>query len=166
MSVLFPFGDIITISKLARTLRRRFRNASSQFEAISAEVDRVTLVLGDVDESISERELTDPQKARLSTLTEGCWKALHELEAKLDQYDGLGKHAQSSTGKEQKAWMKMTWDQDEIMVLRSRLAMNTTTLDMFNQELSRSGALLETHLRRSWTYLSQANHSRCQRTCG
>jgi len=71
------------------------------------------------------------------SLLEGCRGVLTQLEVKLTKYENLGGNPKSLSGKFQRVWNKMKWDQDKIRELRDRITLNTTLLNAFNISLTR-----------------------------
>lgn len=98
------------------------------------------IVVEDVAQTISERELSEKQQSDLKSLTQGCHDVLTELDTMLNEYKNLGASPQSFRARSQRTWNKMRWDQDQITELRSRIVSNTSILDAFNASLTRSGS--------------------------
>ena len=109
----------------------------------SDNIDRVAnlyLVLDFVREAVAPNssglELSNEQKANLSTLIKGTEDLLKEIASKIDKYESLGEKPLTIGNKAQKAWKKIRWDQDAIEGYRSRIISNTTLLNTFNSNLT------------------------------
>ncbi len=94
------------------------------------------LVLDDVAQNVSGRQLSDKQTADLSSLIKGTSKVLDEIAVLLEKYRSLGKDPLTIGSKAEKAWKTIRWDHDAIKDLRSRIISNTTILDAFNSSLT------------------------------
>ena len=106
--------------------------------ASSDNIDRVAnlyLVLDFVSEAVAPNssglELSNEQKANLSTLIKGTEDLLKEIASKIDKYESLGERPLTIGNKAQKAWKKIRWDQDAIEGYRSRIISNTNLLNTF-----------------------------------
>lgn len=132
MSLGIGIGDIIAVSSLARSICGQVQNSSHQFNAIRDEVAGLHLVLDDIAQNLSERQLSEKQERDLSSLIEGTGRVLEELGLVLENFQSLGKEQPTIGAKTQKVWKKLRWDQDAIKDFRSRIISNTTYLNAFN----------------------------------
>lgn len=96
----------------------------------------LNLVREAVEPNTSGLELSNEQKANLSSLIKGTEDVLKEIASKLDKYENLGEDSLTIGNKAQKAWKKIRWDQDAIEGCRSRIISNTTLLNTFNSGLT------------------------------
>ncbi|KAF6222250.1 hypothetical protein HO133_001336 [Letharia lupina] len=137
MSFGVGVGDILAVSKLARSVWSQVRDSSDQFNAIRNEVAGLHLVLEDVAQNSSRCRLSGKQKSDLSSLMEGTQSLLEEIAVVLEKYESLGKESSTIGAKAEKALKKIRWDQDAIRGFRSRVISNTTLLDAYNSSLTR-----------------------------
>lgn len=98
------------------------------------------IVLEDVAQTMSERELSEKQRSDLQSLMQGCRDVLKDLDTILDKYKDLGTSSQNLKVRSQRAWNKIRWDQDQITELRRHIVSNTAILDAFNASLTRSAS--------------------------
>ncbi|MCJ1263487.1 hypothetical protein MMC22_003357 [Lobaria immixta] len=136
MSFGFGVGDILAVSKLARTTWKRFQDSSDQFKALRTEAANLCLVLDDVAQTAPGRELSEKEARTLSSLIQGCRDILADMDTMLQKYENLGTRSSSSGARTRKAWKKITWDLEEVNELRSRVISNTVSLDAFNSSLA------------------------------
>lgn len=140
MSFGIGVGDILAVSKLARSIWGLFKDSSDQFRAIHNEVASLCLVLDLVREAVAPHssglELSNEQKANLSTLIKGTENLLKDIASKIDRYESLGEKPLTIGSKAQKAWKKIRWDQDAREGYRSCIISNTTLLNTFNSDLT------------------------------
>ena len=101
------------------------------------------LLLDDVSENISDRQLSEKQKEDLSSLTGACRDVLKELEAMVQKYGILATENSTFGGRIRKSSKKLGWDQDGVRDLRSRITSNTTLLNAFNSGLARLVPILK-----------------------
>jgi hypothetical protein len=94
-------------------------------------VRSLSIVLQDADIALPERELTSQQKTELDGIGQGCRNVLEELENTLDRYQELDPSAKSSSGKSRRVWKRLTWEQKDIDVFRSRITANITLFNTF-----------------------------------
>ena len=103
-------------------------------------VASLCLVLDLVREAVAPNasgfELSNVQKANLSTLIKGTEDVLKEIASKVDKYESLGEKSLTIGNKAQKVWKKIRWDQDAMEGYRSRIISNTTLLNTFNSGLT------------------------------
>lgn len=104
-------------------------------------VRSLSIVLLDVDTSLSERELDDEQEAELGEIAKGCKNVLTELEETLKGYEEL-KQTYGSVGKRAKrVWKRLKWEPEDIRDLRRRITTNIGLLNAFTSRLTREQVL-------------------------
>lgn len=106
-----------------------------QFSDGISRVAGLHLILDDVAQNLSGRQLSEKQRSELSTLREGPRIVLEELGFVLENFSGLGKEQPTIRAKARKAWKQLRWDQDAIGDFRSRIISNTMLLQAFNFRL-------------------------------
>ena len=129
MSFGFSVGDFVAVGAFAWRVYRLCRESSDDFKDLSAEVASLHIVLKEIEEHLSERNLSAEQKTQLSELGKNCHDVLENLTALLDKYESLGTQAQ-------RAWDRMRWGLEDIIAVRSRLVNNTALLTAFNTALT------------------------------
>ena len=82
-------------------------------------------------------ELSEEERKHLQSLVQGCQDVFDELNALTEKFSILGADSTSFKARSQKAWKKITWDQDEVTELRSRITSNVVMLEAFNGNLAR-----------------------------
>ncbi|RSL54244.1 hypothetical protein CEP54_009975 [Fusarium duplospermum] len=113
MSFGFGVGDFIAVLELVNKVRKDFQSAPSQFEDISNEVRSLSIVLSDVDVTVSELELDPYQQNDLQQ-----YRDLHADKGRLGS-------------RVKRAWKRLNWEPDDIRELRERITLNTTLLNTF-----------------------------------
>ncbi|KAI8712989.1 NACHT domain-containing protein [Fusarium sp. LHS14.1] len=131
MSFGFGVGDFIAVLELVNKVRKDFQSAPSQFQDISNEVKSLSIVLSDVEVTVSETELDEFQRLDLQHLVSSCRDVLETLEETLGKYRDLhpGNGKLRSRGK--KVWKRVNWEPDDIREQRERITLNTTLLNTF-----------------------------------
>jgi len=124
MSFGFGIGDISAVSQLAWRVYRACKDAPESFQNISDEVLSFHAVLKEVEETVSERQLSQSQAERLGTITQGCNNVLHDLQALIDKYESLGSQSK-------RTWDRMRWGSEDIIELRARLGSHNGMLGTF-----------------------------------
>lgn len=154
MSFGFSVGDIITVSRLARSLWKGFADAPDQCKAIRSEyasqsllisisdeksrrVAGLYIVLDDVAQSSSVCDLSKVQRVDLAVLIQGCQDVLDGFDKIFQKQGVVELKSGGFRSKSKRAWERLRWDQGEISDLRSRLISNTGLLDAFNNSLMR-----------------------------
>jgi hypothetical protein len=149
MSFGFSIGDIITVSKLANDIRRKFIDSPDQFKAIHNEwvtsiamlrilivrlnrVKSLSNTLRDIEDLLQERDLTDQQNSDLKDIAEGCCNVLTDLEKALGKYHNLDARPKNLRDKSRRVWARLTWEPDDIRDLRFRITSNIVFLTAFN----------------------------------
>ncbi|UPL02096.1 hypothetical protein LCI18_013030 [Fusarium solani-melongenae] len=131
MSFGFGVGDFIAVLKLVNKVRKDFQSAPSQFEDISNGVRSLSIVLSDVDVTVSETELDVYQRSDLQHLVSSCRDVLERLEETLDKYRDLNSGNGRLGSRVKRAWKRINWEPDDIRELRERITLNTTLLNTF-----------------------------------
>jgi flagellar biosynthesis chaperone FliJ len=94
-------------------------------------VKRLSNVLRDVDDILSQRDLTDQQKQSLEEIAQGCCNVLEQLNKTLDKYQELDSSAKGISGKSRKVWKRLQWDQKDIDQFRSQITLNISAFGVF-----------------------------------
>ncbi|RSL90156.1 hypothetical protein CDV31_015738 [Fusarium ambrosium] len=131
MTFGFGVGDFIAVLELVNKVRKDFQSAPSQFEDISNEVRSLSIVLSDVDVTVSELELDPYQRNDLQHVISSCRDVLERLEDTLDKYTDLHAEKGRLGSRVKKAWKRINWEPDDIRELRERITLNTTLLNTF-----------------------------------
>ena len=90
----------------------------------------------DVEDILSQENLTKSQEAEICDISKGCHELLNEITTLVAKNSVIAE-AVASTGKVRRIWQRFKWDQDEIKELRSRLIANTSLLNAFTASLMR-----------------------------
>ncbi|KAL2671363.1 hypothetical protein Neosp_013948 [[Neocosmospora] mangrovei] len=131
MSFGFGVGDFIAVLELVNKARKDFQSAPSQFQDISNEVRSLSIVLSDVEVSVSESELDAWQRADLQAIVSSCRDVLEALEDTLDKYRDLNLGKERLGNRVKMVWKRIDWDPGEIGELRARITSNTMLLNTF-----------------------------------
>jgi hypothetical protein len=129
MSFGFGVGDFLAVGKLAWSVYKSCRDASESFGNISVEVLSLHAVLKEVEETLSDHQLTESKQASLATISNGCQGVLLDLQTLVDKYESLGSQSK-------RTWDRMKWGSNDITELRARLTSNTTMLAAFMRHVT------------------------------
>ena len=88
------------------------------------EVANFKLVLDEVQDSISERELDQPKRIDLAGLIDGCNGVLDDLQSLLNKFKSLATQSW-------RTWDRHRWGQEPINTIRTRLISHTNLLNTF-----------------------------------
>ena len=94
-------------------------------------------VLRDVDDVLSERDVSSQQKNDLDEIARGCHDVLNQLKEKLDKSQELDSKAKGISGKSRRIWKRFQWDQAEIDQFRNRVNLNITAFSAFLGRITR-----------------------------
>ena len=94
-------------------------------------------VLRDVDDVLSERDVSNRQKNDLDEIARGCHNVLNQLKEKLDKSQELDSKAKGISGKSRRIWKRFQWDQAEIDQFRNRVNLNITAFGTFLGRITR-----------------------------
>lgn len=94
-------------------------------------------VLEEVDDVLSQRDLSSQQKRSLAEVVEGCYTVLEELKDALDKYQEIDSSAKGMSGKSRRVWRKLQWDKGDIDHFRSRITLNISIFGTFLGQISR-----------------------------
>ncbi|KAJ6024087.1 hypothetical protein N7540_004884 [Penicillium herquei] len=132
MSWDFGVGDFLELLEKANNLRKRFINAPTQFQAITADVKHLSNVLRDIDDYDPDINLDFAKKGSLNCLSRDCQNLLEELNGYLNKYQDLAPEHKSTGVKKltTRAWKRVRWDQQEIDVFRSRISTSISALNI------------------------------------
>ncbi|KAJ5638592.1 hypothetical protein N7528_000982 [Penicillium herquei] len=132
MSWDFGVGDFLELLEKANNLRKRFINAPTQFQAITADVRHLSNVLRDIDDYDPGINLDFTKKGSLNSLSRDCRSLLEELNGYLNRYQELAPEQKSSGVRRvtTRAWKRVRWDQQEIDVFRSRISTSISALNI------------------------------------
>ena len=152
MSFGFSISDFISVIELARRVWKGFAGAPGQFRDITQEhvtrpmgrpllinnrVRSLSIILDDVEFSVSRCRLSRQREESLGSLSVACREVLEDLEKTLDKYGELGSKTGFLSGRAKRSWKRLTWEPDDIRVLRSRITSNITMLNTYLQGISR-----------------------------
>ena len=124
MSFGLSISDIALCLGLAHKLWHQARDAPGDFQAISAEVASLELVLKEVQDSMQNYVLSQSKQAELTLLLTGCRGVLVDLEALLNKYHGLGTQSR-------RTWDRLRWGREPVEKIRSRLISHVNLLSSF-----------------------------------
>ncbi|KAJ5714648.1 uncharacterized protein N7483_011829 [Penicillium malachiteum] len=132
MSWDFGVGDFLDLLEKANNLRKRFINAPTQFQAITADVKHLSNILRDIDDYDPDINLDIQKKGSLNCVSRDCQNLLEELNGYLNKYQELAPEQKSSGVKKltTRAWKRVRWDQQEIDVFRSRISTSISGLNI------------------------------------
>jgi hypothetical protein len=95
-------------------------------------------VLREIERVLSLQVFADWQKEPLAFILKGCYDALIALGKVVDKNYHLNlSDIHGFRDKSRSVWRRLTWEQDDIEKLRSRIAMNIGFLNAFNENLIR-----------------------------
>lgn len=94
-------------------------------------------VLRDVDDVLSQRDLTGQQNQTLDEIVQGCYNVLEELSKTLEKYQDLDSSAKGISGKSHKVWKRLQWDQKDLDQFRSRITLNISAFGTFLGHITR-----------------------------
>ena len=113
-------------------------------------------MLDDAAQSLPELKLDQQQADHLASLVQGIQGALDHTNALLEKFESLGVKSSSLKAMRQTTWNKVTWDEESIRDLRSRIISNTTILNAFISSLARQAYLFR---EKKWDSISTAESS-------
>jgi hypothetical protein len=91
----------------------------------------LSVVLQDVEVSLSEQELNDEQKEDLQSIADSCRNVLYSLEKSLSKYDEPISDSGAVDKRAKRVWKRLNWEPEEITELRSRIVANIALLKTF-----------------------------------
>ena len=95
-------------------------------------------VLRDIESVQSQQELTEWQNSALVPVLKECHNVLITLGKVVDDNYYLAlSNPHSFRDKSRRVWRRVTWEPDNIQVLRSRVTLNISLLNAFNGSLIR-----------------------------
>jgi hypothetical protein len=104
---------------------------------LTCSVRNLSNVLRDVDDVVSQRDLTLEQKQSLLDIAQGCRKILERLNVTLERYQDVDSTAKSMSGRARRVWKKLKWDQESIDQFRSQITLNISAFDVFLGQITR-----------------------------
>ncbi|KAJ4288945.1 hypothetical protein N0V90_011287 [Kalmusia sp. IMI 367209] len=128
MSFGFSVGDVIAVTKMARSLRKNFIDAPVQFRTISDEVTTLSHILQDLEDGMPERDLPANMLDTLKEHMAVCESLLQETMSNITKYHSL----ECSGSRKRRVWQRLRWEPDDIKDLRLRLAANVSLLSGIN----------------------------------
>ena len=129
MSFGVSVGDFIIASQLAWKLSRRFKAAPGEFTALVTEVLSFHVVLREASEQTSIKDDLTPSPPDYERVKEGCYDVLHELEAILNDFEGL-------KSSRKRRWDRARWSSNDVQAIRMRLISHTNSLIAFNNAVA------------------------------
>ena len=94
-------------------------------------------MLRDVDDVLSERNVSSQQRKDLDGTARGCRDVLNRLREKLDKSQELDSIAEDISGKPRRIWRSFQWDQAEIDQLRNQINLNITAFGTLLGQITR-----------------------------
>ncbi|KAH7194669.1 ankyrin repeat-containing domain protein [Fusarium oxysporum] len=135
MNVGVGVGDFIKILELIYQARKRFVDASNQYDAISKDLKSFHNVILDIDILSSEWEPDMKQRETLQKVTDDSICLLNDLLARLDKYRVMGGSSTGMVHHAKKAWRKLNWDQNDTQDFRGRLSLNLELLNAVERQI-------------------------------
>ena len=89
-------------------------------------------VLRDIEDILSEQELTDQQNKDLRGILEECHNVLNDVGRVLSKYYDLDTSPKKFSDKSRRVWKRLKWESDDIRDIRSRVTSNVILLNTFN----------------------------------
>ena len=130
MSFGHSIGDFLLCIQLTRKVLKEYQHAPEEFQAASADVADLQIVLNGVKDAIKGCEMSQDKQRDLQKLLSGCEKTLKELLHVLERFKSL---ATSS----HRQWEKLRWDQDRVERIRLRIVSAVGLLTAFKIGLLR-----------------------------
>ena len=93
--------------------------------------------LRDVDDVLSERDVSSQQRKDLDGIARGCRDVLNRLREKLDKSQELDSRAKGISGKPRRIWKRSQWDQAEIDQFRNQVNLNITAFGTILGQITR-----------------------------
>ena len=118
-------GDFVAIGQLCWNLYKKCKDSSSNYQQLSSEVGALHNVIKEIEELLSQQDLTSKQAKKLETSRAGCEEVLRDLDKLLAEYSSLGTRSQ-------RTFDRMGFGTRDINSIRTRLISNVTLLDAFN----------------------------------
>ncbi|KAK4212166.1 hypothetical protein QBC37DRAFT_389070 [Rhypophila decipiens] len=144
MSFGFGVGDVLAVLKLANKVRKDFFGAPKQVQDVCDEVRNLSIVLSDVDVTVSECELTQAQQNDLAEILSSCQTVLQDLEQVLGKFTELSSTNDPSLGmRARRVWKQLKWEPGDIRELRERIVSVVSLLHAYLGGIS-SRAILAT----------------------
>ena len=100
-------------------------------------VTNTSIVLGQINNHFSSHEISESQRKSLSTIAASLIRVLNDVDRTLGKYTRLDSKATSLKGHLGRTWDRVTFDNEEIRDLRSRLVSTLETLTSFLNGLDR-----------------------------
>ena len=128
MSFGFSVSDLVLVVQFAHNLWQEAQDAPGTFRAVSAEVASLKIVLQEVQETVTGRDIEQAKRAELGQLIDGCNSILVELQTLLYKYKSLGTHSK-------RTWDRLRWGKQPIKEIRLRLVSHVSLLTSFRTGL-------------------------------
>lgn len=94
-------------------------------------------VLRDIEDILSEQELTDRQGKDLRGILQECHNVPNDVGRVLSKYYDLDSSPKKLSDKSRRVWKRLEWEPNDIQDLRSRVTSNIALLNTFNGSLTR-----------------------------
>ncbi|KAI1391548.1 uncharacterized protein F4822DRAFT_189027 [Hypoxylon trugodes] len=99
-------------------------------------VRNLSIILQDVDITLSEQEFDDKRNNSLLDIAKSCRSVLEDLENALSRYSELSFKQTTINQRAKRVWKRLTWEPNGICDIRSRVTSNIVSLNAFNQNLA------------------------------
>lgn len=100
-------------------------------------VRNLSIILQDIDFSLSDYELSDQQQTHLRDISSSCQNILSELEKTVGKYQELEYKGGSLSWQMKRVWKRLKWEPEDIRELRERVTANVTLFNAFLGGISR-----------------------------
>ena len=125
MSFGFSVSDFLAVGQLSWKIYKNCKDSPEDYVELSKEVGALYNVIKETEELFSQQDLTPQQESRLLACQEGCEKVLNDLDRLLVKYESLGT-------KSRRTLDRMGFGTHDMNDIRSRLNLNVSMLDAFN----------------------------------
>ena len=132
MSFGFGVGDFLAVGQLCWKVYKGCKDSPGSYRELSGEVSSLHNAMKEMEDLLSQQQLTSDQKSRLTTIKDACDAMLKDLDALLAKHQSLG-------AKSQRTFDRMGMATQDVNGMRTRLVANVGLLDAFNNSyVSRS----------------------------
>ena len=125
MSFGFGISDFLTVGGLCWKLYKKCKDSPGNYKQLTSEVGRLHIVMEETEELLSQQSLSMQQEEKLRVVTAGCVEVLQDLGELLAKYGRRGT-------KSQRTLDRLGFGTEDIDAIRTRLILNVTLLDAFN----------------------------------
>ncbi|PNP55551.1 hypothetical protein FNYG_15490 [Fusarium nygamai] len=136
MSFGYGVGDAIAVCQLATKLRKDFVSAPGQLKSIHTELKGLSHVLQDVEDLLSEEDLSPYRDKHLRDILTGCHTLLNDVSIMVNKNSVVDSEQSQFSGKARRVWKRLNWDPSDVNELRARMATQVALLNAFMSSLT------------------------------